>query len=291
MFEKSGKVIAATFAAAVMVGAAGCHSSSSPRSAGVVGTNDTTGSSAPASSASVPASTGASAAPASTAPAATATAKASTGSKTGAGATSTQKPPGKPTGFTRPGSYTYDVSGTATQPFGGSQNVSGTSTQAVDPPQGSRQHSRTEGQNGSQDTTLDVRQDGLHVLDIAIASQGFNEDFKPVGDALYFSSDYRVGRHWSWQAKSTDGKYTLDVTTKISGNGTVPVGGKSLNAVIADSTLHITGAAFDLTVQQRDWVSTTYALVLKEHAVSHGTAYGATISSDVTRKLRSTTPS
>jgi hypothetical protein len=289
VLEKSGKVIAATFAAAVMVGAAGCHSSSSPRSAGVTGTNDATASNAPATSASTPASGARSTAPASTTPAATATA--STGTKTGGGSTSTQKPPGKPTGFTRPGSYTYDVSGTATQPFGGSQNVSGTSIQAVDPPQGSHQHSKTDGQNGSQETTIEVRQDGLHVLDIAIASQGFNEDFKPVGDALYFSSDYRVGRKWSWQAKSTDGKYTLDVTTKISGNGTVPVGGKSLNALIADSTLHITGTAFDLTVQQRDWVSTTYALVLKEHSVSHGTAYGANISSDITRKLRSTTPS
>jgi hypothetical protein len=183
------------------------------------------------------------------------------------------------------------VSGTQTQPFGGSQNASGTSTQAVDAPQGARQHSKTDGQNGSQDTTLEVRKDGLHVIDLALASQGFNEDFKPVGDALYFSADYRVGRKWSWQAKSTDGKYTLDVTTTISGNTTVPVGGKSLKAVIADSTLHITGSAFDLTVQQRDWVSTAYALVLKEHSVTHGTAYGANISSDITRKLRSTTPS
>ena len=183
------------------------------------------------------------------------------------------------------------MSGTATQPFGGNQNVSGTSTEVVDAPQGSRQHSKTDGQNGSQDSTLEVRKDGLHVIDLAIASQGFNEDFKPVGDAVYFSADYRVGRKWSWQAKSTDGKYTLDVTTTVSGNTTVPVGGKSLKALIADSTLHITGQAFDLTVQQRDWVSTAYALVLKEHSVTHGTAYGANISSDITRTLRSTTPS
>ena len=169
--------------------------------------------------------------------------------------------------------------------------MSGTSTQVVDPPQGARQHSKTDGQNGSQDTTLEVRKDGLHVIDIAIASQGFNEDFKPVGDALYFSADYRVGRKWSWQAKSTDGKYTLDVTTTISGNTTMSSDGKSLKVVIADSTLHITGQAFDLTSQQRDWVSTSYALVLKEHSVTHGTAYGANISSDITRRLRSTTPS
>jgi hypothetical protein len=183
------------------------------------------------------------------------------------------------------------VSGTSTQPFGGSQNVSGTSTEAVDAPQGARQHTKTDGQNGSQDSTLEVRKDGLHVIDLALATQGFNEDFKPVGDALYFSSDYRVGRKWSWEAKSTDGKYTLDVTTSITGDTTVPVGGTAQKAVIADSTLHITGQAFDLTVQQRDWVSTAYALVLKEHSVTHGTAYGTNISSDITRKLRSPTPS
>ena len=169
--------------------------------------------------------------------------------------------------------------------------MSGTSTEAVDAPQGARQHSKTDGQNGSQDTTLEVRKDGLHVIDIAIASQGFNEDFKPVGDALYFSADYRVGRKWSWQAKSTDGKYTLDVSTKDSGASASTVGGSSQPATLVDSTLRITGNGFDLTVQQRDWVSTSYALILKEHAVTNGTAYGAHISSDVTRTLRSTKPS
>lgn len=169
--------------------------------------------------------------------------------------------------------------------------MSGTDTDAFDRPQGSRQHNKTTGPNGSQDLTLDVAKDGLHVVDISIATQGFNEDFKPVGDAVYFPADYKVGRKWSWQAKSTDGKYTLDVATTISGATTVAVTGKSLKALIVDSTLHITGAAFDVTDQLRDWVSTTYALVLKEHSVSHGTAYGAALSSDVTRKLRSTTPS
>ena len=285
-------VIAATFAAAVMVGAAGCHSSSSPSSAGVTAANDATTTSTPTTPASSPsAAPPSSPAPASSVPPATSAATASTGSTSAAGSTSTTKAPGTPTGFTRAGSYSYEVSGTAAQPFGGNQNVSGTSTEVVDAPQGARQHTKTDGQNGSQDTTLEVRKDGLHVIDIAIASQGFNEDFKPVGDALYFSADYRVGRKWSWQAKSADGKYTLDVTTTVSGNTTVPVGGKSLKAVIADSTLHITGQAFDLTDQQRDWVSTAYALVLKEHSVTHGTAYGANISSDITRKLRSTTPS
>jgi len=288
VLQKSGKVIAATFAAVLVTGAAGCHSSSSPHSAGITDVNS-------------PAATGAqstppSAAPTSAPPSATssatptATATASSGATAGAGSTSAAKAPGKPTGFTRAGTYTYDLSGTANQPFGGAQPVSGTSTDTYDAPKGSQQHNKTNGQNGSQDMTLSAATDGLHVVDLSIATTGFNEDFKPVGKAVYFPADYKVGRKWSWQAKSTDGKYTLDVATTITGSASVPVGGKSLKALIVDSTLHITGAAFDVTDQLRDWVSTTYALVLKEHSVSHGTAYGATLSSDVTRKLRSTTP-
>ena len=205
--------------------------------------------------------------------------------------TAAAKAPGTPNGFTRAGTYTYDLSGTAKQPFTGSQNVSGTDTETYDPPQGAQQHNKTNGQNGSQDMTLDAAKDGLHVVDISLNSPGFNEDFKPVGTAVYFPADYAVGRHWTWQAKSTDGKYTLDVSSKVSGRSAVTVGGKSLKVLVVDSTLHITGTGFDLTDQLRDWVSTTYALVLKEHSVTQGTAYGASVSSDVTRKLRSTTPS
>jgi hypothetical protein len=214
------------------------------------------------------------------APAATRT----TGTRAGAA-------PGKPTGFTRAGSYTYDLSGTASQPFGGAQNVSGTQSYVVDPPRGSSQHARSSGQNGSQDMTLTVRSTGLYVEDVHISQQGFDEDFKPVGTALYFPADYRTGSHWSWTAKSTDGKYTIDVVTKVSGSGSQTVGGKPQKALIVDSTLHITGAGIDLTSQQRDWVSTTYALILKEHSTSKGTAYGAKLSSDITRTLRSTDPS
>ena len=228
----------------------------------------------------------------SVAPTATSASQPAATSSSGGRPTSTTaaKAPGAPTGFTRAGSYTYDLSGTAKQPFQGSQNVSGTDTQTFDAPQGTSQHNKTTGQNGSQDMTLATEKDGLHVLDISLNSPGFSEDFKPVGTAVYFPADYKVGRHWTWQAKSTDGKYTLDVSSAISGTSSVTVGGKALKVLIVDSTLHITGTGFDITDQLRDWVSTTYALVLKEHSVTQGTAYGAAISSDVTRKIRSTTP-
>jgi hypothetical protein len=287
VLQKSGKVIVATFAAAVVTGAAGCHSSSHGQAGGPATLNETSTPGSPASGAPTSAAPQGSTAPATT----SGSQQATTATSARPTSTAATKAPGKPTGFTRAGTYTYDISGTAKQPFSGSQNVSGTDTETFDAPQGSQQHNKTNGQNGTQDLTLDVAKDGLHVVDITISSPGFNEDFKPVGTAVYFPADYAVGRHWTWQAKSSDGKYTLDVATKISGKSSVTVGGKALKVLVVDSTLHITGAGFDVTDQLRDWVSTTYALVLKEHSVSQGTAFGASISSDITRKLRSTTPS
>ena len=201
------------------------------------------------------------------------------------------KPPGNAAGFTRAGTYTYTLSGKSTSPLG-AQDVSGTGTLAVDAPKGFSQHSTQSGKDGSQEMTVDVRSGGLYLAEIKIASQGFNEDFQPQPPVLYFPADYSQGRKWSWTTTSTDGKYTLHVTSTISStSSSVTVGGKSQHALIVDSTLHITGSGFDITTQQRDWVSTAYALVLKEHATTSGTAYGASFSSDVTRILRSTTPS
>ncbi|HET6911591.1 MAG TPA: hypothetical protein VFH54_19865 [Mycobacteriales bacterium] len=201
------------------------------------------------------------------------------------------KPPGKPTGFTRAGTYTYDISGSAKQPLGGTQQISGSDTDTFDAPQGSTQHNKETSQQGSTDMTLQVKSSGLYVVDLHISQQGFDEDFRPVGTAKYFPASFPTGTSWSWEAKSTDGKYTLHVASKIAGTSTATVGGKALKAVIVDSTLHITGNGVDLNVQQRDWVSTTYALVLKEHSTSNGTAFGASFTSSVTRQLRSTTPS
>jgi hypothetical protein len=234
---------------------------------------------------------GSSAAASSQASAAAAASGAASAAATSRGSKVTTKPPGKPSGFTRAGSYTYTVSGTAKQPIGGDQNISGTETYAVDPPSGSNQHSKTSGKQGSQDMTVSVRNTGLFLVDIHITQQGFDEDFRPSGTALYFPASYHTGSHWSWQAKSTDGKYTISVTSKVSGNSTVAVAGKAEKALVLDSTLKITGAGFNITGSQRDWVSTTYALILKEHNVTHGTAYGASFSSDVARQLKSTTPS
>jgi len=287
----SGKLGLVAFAATAVI-VTGCGGESSPSASGASQPTSSPGASLP------PAATGQSAAgttPGASAAASSAASAAASGKATAAapsgGSKVAAKPPGKPSGFTRAGTYTYDVSGTAKQPIGGDQSISGTETYAVDQPSGSNQHSKTSGKQGSQDQTLSVRNTGLYVVDIHITQQGFDEDFRPSGTALYFPASYHTGSQWSWQAKSTDGKYTISVTSKVSGNSTVTVGGKAQKALVLDSTLRITGSGFNITGSQRDWVSTTYALILKEHNVTHGTAYGASFSSDVSRQLKSTTPS
>jgi hypothetical protein len=292
--KRPGKFAAVVFVAAAVVTVAGCKgSSSSSQSAN--GTS-AIGSTSSSSSAGATAPSGVATSPASTAESSNATAPA--GTKASAGATTAGKPaastaakaPGKPTGYTRAGTYTYDLSGSAKSPIGGSQTISGTESYVVDSPKGSEQHSKTTSQQGSQDMTLQVRSTGLYVVDIHISQQGFDEDFRPTGTALYFPANYHTGSKWSWQAKSTDGKYTIAVSSKVSGNATVTVGGQAQKALILDSTLHISGNGVDIVANQRDWVSPTYALILKEHSVSNGKAFGATFGSNVTRQLRSTTP-
>ena len=199
------------------------------------------------------------------------------------------KPPGKPTGFTRAGTYTYDVSGTASTKLG-TQKLSGIDTFRVDPPTGTQQRTTQANKQGERDQILNSQSAGLFVVDINIQQPGFKEDFKPVGTAMFFPSNYKVGSSWSWSAKSTDGKYRLDDTSKITSTGSVVVGGKSVPTLIVDSVLHFTGNGLDLTDHQRDWVSTAFALIVKEHIVAKGSAGGINFTSDETRMVRSTTP-
>jgi len=199
------------------------------------------------------------------------------------------KAPGRPTGFTRAGTYNYDINGTATSRIG-TQKLNSTDTLKVDPPKGSRQTTSQENKQGSRTQTLSSSSGGLFVVDIDIQQSSFKEDFKPVGTAMWFPGDYRVGSAWKWSARSTDGKYLLAVSSKITGTANVVVGGKSVPTLVVDSVLHFTGNSFDLVDNQRDWVSTAYALIVKEHLVTHGSVAGFTYSSDETRTIRSTTP-
>ncbi len=277
--QKVPSVVAAGLVLAVVTAC-----SSSPAKPSGAPNNGSPGASASAGASANPAATPSTAKTGVTAPPATPAAGHTVAS--GPGATA----PGKPTGFTRAGTYTYDVSGTASTKAT-TQKQSFVETFAVDAPKGTLQKSTEKNQNGSRDTTLDSRSTGLYVADIYFHQGSFNEDFKPVGTAVYFPSSYPVGTSWTWTAKSTDGKYTLSDSSKVTSTGKLTVGGQSLPTVVVDTVLKFTGSGFNLTDQQRDWISTSYALVLKEHLLTSGTIQGFEIKSDETRTIRSTTPS
>lgn len=268
---------------AVLALVTACSGSSSPATNAGGPASNSPGAS-PSTSASALPSTGATASPGAT-PGVKSTPAAGHTVATGPGS----KPPGRPTGFTRAGTYAYDIDGTATTRMG-TQRLNSSDTLKVDPPKGSTQKTTQDSQNGTRDQTLDARAGGLYVVDINIQQSTFKEDFKPVGTALFFPSGYHVGSAWHWRARSTDGKYTLDVTSKISATQNVTVQGQSVPTVVVDSVLKFTGNSFDLTDNQRDWVATAYALIVKEHLDTHGSVAGFTYSSDETRTIRSTTP-
>ena len=258
------------------------------------------GSSSPANNAGGPASNSPGASPnasasglpstaASASPGATAGAKATPAAGKTVASGPGSKPPGRPTGFTRAGTYDYDIDGTATTRLG-TQKLNSSDQLKVDAPKGTQQKTTLESQNGTRDQTLSSGAGGLYVVDINIQQSSFKEDFKPVGTALFFPADYHVGSAWHWSARSTDGKYRLDVSSKITGKSSVTISGQSVPTLVIDSVMRFTGNSFDLTDNQRDWVSTAYALVVKEHLDTHGTVAGLKYSSDETRTVRSTTP-
>jgi hypothetical protein len=265
--------------------ATACSSSSSPHSSAGGPASNSPGANPSASASTTPSVAGSASPGGSGTPGAKVTPATGHTVSTGPGS----KAPGRPTGFTRAGTYNYDVNGTATTRLG-SQKLNSTDALKVDPPKGSQQTTTLESQQGSRSQILHAGSAGLTVVDINIQQPGFKEDFKPVGTAVFFPGDYHVGSAWKWSARSTDGKYRLDVTSKISATAKVTIGGASVPTLVVDSVLRFTGNSFDLTDNQRDWVSTAYALIVKEHLSTHGTVAGFTYSSDETRTVRSTTP-
>ena len=204
--------------------------------------------------------------------------------------TQTQQQSAAAPSLTRPGRYTYDSHGTAKSPFG-TKNLDGTATLTVDQPSGGRQHQALSGQDSTQEQVLVAAADGYRLSELKISTQGFSEDFRSDQPVLLLPAAPTAGQTWSWQMTSTDGKYTIHTTSKIVGTEQQTVGGSGVRTVHMTSSIHVSGDAIELTGTQDDWFSTAAALVVKEHAVMHGTGYGQTFDSDVTRTVRSMQPS
>jgi hypothetical protein len=173
-----------------------------------------------------------------------------------------------------PGTYTYRQHGTASSALG-DQSLDGDSTLTVDQPQGNREHSTQRDQGGSTEQVLVGRTGGLFLAEIHLAQTGFDEDFKPAHPVLLFPADAHKGQRWRWHMTSTDGKYTLNARLTIT----------NLGATVSLSTvIHLTSSDINVTIHQSDKAGQD-AVIVREHAVTDGNAYGTPFHSDVTRVL------
>ena len=184
------------------------------------------------------------------------------------------------------GNYTYQVKGHADSALG-SQSLDGTSTLTVDAAQGDSQHSTQKDKGGTTEQTVVTRPAGLFLADIKMSQQGFNQEFRPSAPVLLYPMDAKPGRSWHWRTTSTDGKYTLDASLKVGRPRTVvSASGQRVSTVTVSSVLVITGDSISMTIHQVDQASKD-GLIVREHAVADGTAYGTKFHSDSTRSLQS----
>lgn len=189
--------------------------------------------------------------------------------------------------FTKPGTYTYDTSGTVTA--GSSRDASGTATLTVDPPSGGQQHTLLGTDQGRTEQDLVVRRDGTYLARLVITNPAFSKEFRPAQPVLLLPSPTTDGRTWSWQTISTDGKTTASVTAKIAGRETLTVEGARTATTIVESTLRLTGD-ITYTAQLKTWYDEAHRLTAKEHTKGNGTFGGLQFTTDVTNVLRSTAP-
>jgi hypothetical protein len=189
---------------------------------------------------------------------------------------------------TAPGDYTYDAVGSYS--LGGApQDAEGTATLTVSPLRDGRQTSTLHGEQGG-DTVQDLvlRSDGVYLARLSIGTP-VNKEFRPAAPVLLFPTPATVGRKWSWQATSTDGKSTVRTTNQVLRTETLSIGGEKVATAVLQSRLVITGEV-TYTADVTTWVATAYRLPVKDHTKGNGKWGTVAFSTDVTSTMRSVHP-
>jgi hypothetical protein len=189
---------------------------------------------------------------------------------------------------TAPGTYTYDAAGSYS--LGGApQKVDGTSTLTVTPLQGNRQSSTLKQEEGG-DTQQDlvIESDGVHLARLAIGTP-VNKEFRPARPVLLFPSPATVGRAWSWQATSTDGKSKVATTNRVVRTEALTIGGQRVGTAVLQTHLVITGDV-DYTADVTTWVAVDYRLPVKDHTEGKGSIGGLAFTTNITSTMRSVRP-
>lgn len=198
--------------------------------------------------------------------------------------------PGKPAASkaTPAGSYTYDTSGTIT--YGAiQQDASGSSTLQVTAVKDGVQTSTLHADRADTDQTVLVRDAGSYLAELHLATPLFDKTFRPSPAGLLLPDPATVGKAWSWSATSTDGTSTVKTQHKVVRTETLTIGGKSVQTVVLQSVIAISGDV-TYTADVTTWVVPTLRLPVKDHTVGNGTFNGTKVTSDTTSVMRSTVP-
>jgi hypothetical protein len=193
------------------------------------------------------------------------------------------------TTFAAPGRYRYATTGTFSSLVTGQQARNGEVALVVDPPTGRDQRSVRQSQDRTVEQVLRLQDDGAYIVALIQTSQGVRKEFRPDPPALALPFRAPVGKSWSWHTTSTDGRTTVDTSLRITGTGTLDVGGEAVPVVVVEAAI-TTGGDVVSTGTQKLWISERYRLVVQQQEVTDGRFAAVGFHLESTDKLASIHP-
>ena len=189
----------------------------------------------------------------------------------------------------KPGSYPETATGTVK--IGGSSSpADGTATLTVSPPQGTDQEQANKSQQSSTDEIARFGADGsVRLTFLHISSAAFDDSFHFATPELILPAKPVAGTTYSWSAKSDDGKTTIDYKGTVKGTENVTIGGTVVHCIVVQSSFTLSGGT-NVSVTQTDDYAAAYRLVVREHQVASGKAFGLPFTADITTTLTRLTP-
>jgi hypothetical protein len=196
-------------------------------------------------------------------------------------------------GPAKAGTYDYAQSGTTSQPGeqankpvppDGTLTVSGA---AAD--QTFRRTFDSDGDPPPSDIHFAFRSDGPFITKV-VARYAFFEIVCTFGTpvpAPPWPAD--TGKKFSGHATCTNG-FQADFTGSVTGRTTSNVGGSSVEAVIVKSNLHVYDGNIDLKIDDTQHWAPSLSLPTYSNEVVNGSAFGSTITANITSKLKSVNP-
>ncbi|MGH9154748.1 MAG: hypothetical protein ACRD1K_02585 [Acidimicrobiales bacterium] len=189
---------------------------------------------------------------------------------------------------TAAGRYTYETTGTFTSPLGRSAR-NGDSVLAVDPPAGDQQRSVRVGPGRTVEQVLQLLGGGTYLVSLKITDGGFAQEVRPASPVLAVPSPAPVGREWSWQAPTADGRSTVSSSFRVARTESIPVGGEAVPTSVVEATILTTGEVAS-TGRQTFWYSERHRLIVQMQETTDGRVAGISFGSQSTDRLRSLRP-